>query len=100
MGVSFLVDFLPNQGPYDWEVGTHGIILNLTRNNRKYDATFLPEVAAEEEWDKKTTLKHLLKKAGCNIPLSIKIMHIMKIIHSQNYFILSQLLMCYPYLNI
>jgi len=27
-------------------------------------ATFLPEVAAEQKWDKKTTMMHLLRKGG------------------------------------
>ena len=71
VGVSFLVDFVPNLQAYDWEVGTHGIILNLNRQRRKYQATFLPEVAEEEHWDRKTTLKHLLRKAGCSVPLAM-----------------------------
>jgi AMMECR1 domain-containing protein len=29
-----------------------------------YQATYLPEVAAEQEWDKPTTLRHLIAKAG------------------------------------
>lgn len=41
VGVSFLVNFKPNLGAYDWEVGKNGIILNL----KHYQATFLPEVA-------------------------------------------------------
>lgn len=45
VGVSFLVNFKPNLGAYDWEVGKNGIILILKRNNREYEATFLPEVA-------------------------------------------------------
>ena len=71
MGVSFLVNFRPNQGAYDWEVGTHGIILDLKRQGKSYSATFLPEVAEEENWDKATTLKYLLEKAGCHLPLSL-----------------------------
>jgi AMMECR1 domain-containing protein len=31
---------------------------------REYDATFLPEVAAEENWDIPTTLMYLINKAG------------------------------------
>jgi len=34
VGVSFLVNFTPNLGAYDWEVGKHGIILKLNRNGR------------------------------------------------------------------
>lgn len=33
-------------------------------HGRDYSGTFLPEVAAEEKWDQKTTLEYLVKKAG------------------------------------
>lgn len=29
-----------------------------------FSSTFLPEVAKEEDWDHKTTLKYLIRKAG------------------------------------
>lgn len=28
-------------------------------------------MAEEEKWDKKTTLKHLMRKAGCKLPLDV-----------------------------
>ena len=48
-------------------MGVHGITIEfkdpLTYTRRS--ATFLPEVAAHEKWDKKQTLEHLIRKAGC-----------------------------------
>lgn len=34
--------------------------------NLDYGGTFLPEVAAEQGWDKITTIKYLVRKAGYN----------------------------------
>lgn len=41
-------------------IGQHGII--LSREGRS--ATFLPQVAPEQGWDRETTLRHLADKAG------------------------------------
>ena len=64
VGVSFLVDYEDGKHAEDWEVGTHGIIINFTAGSRSYSATFLPEVAEEQGWDQKETLKYLIRKAG------------------------------------
>eukprot|EP00033_Pygsuia_biforma_P001634 GCRY01001836.1.p1 GENE.GCRY01001836.1~~GCRY01001836.1.p1 ORF type:complete len:192 (-),score=11.84 GCRY01001836.1:273-848(-) len=58
--VSLLTNFETAQSWNDWEVGKHGINISF----HSYHATFLPEVAAEYEWDHLTTLQHLLQKAG------------------------------------
>ena len=64
-GISLLVNFEKVKNPLDWEVGKHGIDITFTDKNKvQYSATFLPEVAEEQEWDQKTTLKYLVKKAG------------------------------------
>lgn len=44
----------------EFEIGRHGIIINL----KGRQAVFLPQVAVEQGWDKETTLKHLCLKAG------------------------------------
>ena len=63
--VSLLVKFEKVKNPMDWIVGTHGIDIEFDDNNGiNYSATFLPEVAEEEGWDQRTTLKNLVKKAG------------------------------------
>ena len=66
VGVSLLTDFEDGKDCYDWEVGIHGIQIFY----KKFNATFLPEVAYEQGWDKKTTLEYLLRKSGCNEKLS------------------------------
>lgn len=50
--VSLLVDYELASSPLDWEVGKHGIMIDY----KGYSGTFLPEVAAEENWDQRTTL--------------------------------------------
>ena len=60
VGVSLLTDFEPAKDCYDWERGKHGIQIAF----RHYHATFLPEVSIEHNMDQKTTLEHLIKKAG------------------------------------
>lgn len=43
----------------DWQVGTHGIIIDFTDplTGHAKSATFLPEVAERQEWDHLETLK-------------------------------------------
>lgn len=45
-------------------MGRHGIIIKSNFKGRYYQATFLPEVAAEYNWTREETLKHLIRKAG------------------------------------
>ena len=60
-GISLLVNFEDAKDCYDWEIGKHGIQIKF---DKYYSATFLPEVAVEHKMDKKTTLQHLVLKAG------------------------------------
>ena len=74
VGISLLTDFEEAKDCYDWEVGKHGIKIFYEH----YSATFLPEVAAEQGWNKETTLEYLLRKSGCkqklkNISSDIKL---------------------------
>ena len=63
--VSLLTQFEKAKNAMDWTVGIHGIDIEFEDNNGiNYNATFLPDVAEEEGWDQRTTLKHLIKKAG------------------------------------
>jgi uncharacterized protein (TIGR00296 family) len=68
-GVSLLVNFEVAEHALDWEVGKHGITIDFSHNGNKFHATFLPEVAGDRNWDHKTTLKHLVHKAGFKGPL-------------------------------
>jgi AmmeMemoRadiSam system protein B/AmmeMemoRadiSam system protein A len=58
--VSVLSPAHPVAGPSAIEVGTHGVILEKGRHR----ALFLPQVATEQGWDRRTMLDHLAQKAG------------------------------------
>ena len=63
--VSLLIKFEKAKDAMDWEVGTHGIDIEFEDDEGQiFSATFLPEVAEDEGWDKRTTLKYLVEKAG------------------------------------
>lgn len=65
VSVSLLINFEEGKGAMDWEIGKNGIKLFY----KEYSATYLPEVAKENNWDKHKTLKNLLKKSGCKSEL-------------------------------
>lgn len=58
--ISVLTPPEPIKGPGEFEVGRHGVVINL----RGRQAVFLPQVAPEQGWDRETTLRHLCMKAG------------------------------------
>lgn len=70
--VSLLHSFEEAKDCYDWQVGVHGIDIDLTvyadktksKAVFKGHAIFLPSVAPEFGWDTHETLEHLIKKAG------------------------------------
>lgn len=65
VAVSLLVQYEPCQSVLDWLVGTHGIVLRWeSKEGRQYSSTYLPEVAAEQKWNQKTTVESLIRKAG------------------------------------
>lgn len=62
--VTLLDNFEIADGPLDWELGKHGIIIEFEVGSRHYDATFLPDVPVDQGWDKEETLAHLIRKSG------------------------------------
>ena len=62
--ISLLQNFEKIKDPYDWEVGKHGIQIKFSYEGMNYGATYLPGVAAEQEWDQLTTIENLIEKAG------------------------------------
>jgi hypothetical protein len=47
------------------QIGQHGIVIDFTDPSGKHrHATYLPEVASDQGWDKLETLHSLIKKAG------------------------------------
>lgn len=64
LGLSLLYNHAKGKKWDQWEVGKHGIIIEFEHKGREYSGTFLPEVAQEQNWDQKETLKYLIRKAG------------------------------------
>jgi len=64
-GVSLLTNFEDVKSVWDWEVGKHGIIIDFTDPRGKHrNATYLPEVAPEQNWDKMACVQSLIEKSG------------------------------------
>ena len=68
--VSLLHSFEKTAAWNDWEVGKHGIRINIL--NGKYGATYLPTVASEQGWNHSQALQSLIKKAGCTSPINVE----------------------------
>jgi uncharacterized protein (TIGR00296 family) len=51
---------------HDWIIGRHGITIEFAcpSTSRRYNATFLPEVALEQGWNHAQTLQELIHKSG------------------------------------
>ncbi|KAF7811503.1 hypothetical protein G2W53_032479 [Senna tora] len=75
--VSLLTDYEAANHYLDWEVGKHGIIIefNDPDYNTRRSATYLPEVAANEGWQKIEAIDSLIRKAGYNGPIICKSFH-------------------------
>lgn len=64
VSVTLLANFVPISDCEDWEIGIHGLKVQIDANGRHYLGTFLPSVAEEQEWTQLETLWNLLRKAG------------------------------------
>lgn len=68
VGVSLLVKYEECNNCFDWTVGVHGIIIKFESMNkgreRAYSATYLPEVAHEQQWSQQDAVLSLVRKAG------------------------------------
>ncbi|XP_076349759.1 uncharacterized protein CG5902-like isoform X4 [Tachypleus tridentatus] len=65
VSVSILRHFEDGQDYLDWEIGIHGIRIEFTSDKgSKRTATYLPEVAPEQGWDRIQTVDSLLRKGG------------------------------------
>lgn len=62
--VTLLTHFEDASDPLDWELGKHGIRISFVHHGRRYGATYLPDVAVEQGWDKEETILSLMRKAG------------------------------------
>lgn len=62
--ITLLADFETCTSPLDWELGTHGLRISFIYRGKRYGATYLPDVAVDQEWSKEETLDSLMRKAG------------------------------------
>ncbi|KAK9813393.1 hypothetical protein WJX73_005137 [Symbiochloris irregularis] len=64
--VSLLSAFEQAQDWLSWVIGLHGLIIEFDDHmtGHKRSATFLPEVAAHENWTQQQTIDALIRKAG------------------------------------
>lgn len=64
--VTLLTDFEPCADVDDWVLGEHGIRISfaLDGSARRLGATYLPQVAPEQGWDRDETMESLMRKAG------------------------------------
>mmetsp|Transcript_11852 Transcript_11852/g.30059 ORF Transcript_11852/g.30059 Transcript_11852/m.30059 type:complete len:246 (-) Transcript_11852:593-1330(-) len=75
VSVSLLVDYEDCKHVYDWTVGVHGILIKFAVKGRRYDGTFLPEVAKQQGWDHAQTIDSLIRKAGYNGSISPQLLN-------------------------
>ncbi|NXA42078.1 AMERL protein, partial [Nothocercus julius] len=69
--VSLLTNFEDANDYLDWEVGIHGIRIEfINEKGVKRTATYLPEVAKEQDWDQIQTIDSLLRKGGFKAPIT------------------------------
>ncbi|WQF78450.1 Putative AMMECR1 domain-containing protein [Colletotrichum destructivum] len=64
VAVTLLTDFEEADDAMDWTLGVHGLRISFTHHGKRYGATYLPDVAVEQEWTKEETLISLMRKAG------------------------------------
>jgi len=64
--VSLLCKFEACSDAFDWEIGKHGIIIDFSdpKKGKDRNATYLPQVAVEQDWNKEQALQSLVQKAG------------------------------------
>ncbi|CAF0709648.1 unnamed protein product [Brachionus calyciflorus] len=69
--VSLLTNFEPAKSWKDWEIGKHGIRIEFhNEKGHRRSATYLPEIASEQEWDHVETIDSLLRKGGYKSPIT------------------------------
>lgn len=62
--VTLLTSFTPCTHALDWDLGTHGIRIAFQHHGKRYNATYLPDVAVEQGWTREETMVSLMRKAG------------------------------------
>jgi AMME syndrome candidate gene 1 protein len=70
--VSLLTHFEDCSDPYDWQIGKHGIYLSFSSSassQRKYTATYLPDVIPAQNWTQDEALASAMRKSGYQGPI-------------------------------
>ncbi|XP_050094000.1 uncharacterized protein CG5902-like [Anopheles aquasalis] len=74
VSVSILENFQKARGYLDWTVGVHGIAITFcNERGTRCSATFLPNVATEQGWDRTKTIDSLLRKGGYRARITPKV---------------------------
>jgi len=84
LSVSLLVRYEQGSNYLDWQVGTHGIIIEFKTNDRAYSATYLPEVAPEQGWTQTDAVTSLIRKAGFKAEITQEILTGIKLTRYQS----------------
>lgn len=63
--VSILHCFESCSHSHDWEIGTHGIIVQFSLDGIERKSTFLPNVMVEQRWSKDQAIDAAIEKFGC-----------------------------------
>lgn len=72
--VSLLTNFEPAKNWKDWEIGKHGIRIEFqNEKGHRRSATYLPEIAKEQNWNHVQTIDSLLRKGGYKSKISNEI---------------------------
>ena len=65
--VSLLTGFEQARHLADWDIGTHGVMIDYTdEHSQPRTAVYLPEVMPEQGWTKAETIDSLIRKSGYN----------------------------------
>ena len=84
--VSLLTHYEPAASWQDWDVGTHGLIVDFAdpATGARRSATYLPEIAAREGWSRRYTVESLLRKAGYDGAVSDRLLASLQVTRYQS----------------
>ena len=83
--VSLLTNFEPAKNWTDWHIGTHGIRIEfLNEKGQKKSSTYLPEIAAEQNWDHQETIDSLLRKGGYKATITSDLRNQLSVVRYQS----------------
>jgi len=69
--VSLLTNFEQVRDRHDWQIGTHGIIIDFVDpRGVARNGIYLPEVMPEQGWNKQQAIISLIRKAGYSQPVT------------------------------